>query len=108
MDTAASPQPDDTLRERLAHSLQDLVDDAEALLKTAQRSGSESFVAARDRVESQLQHARAELAEIEDRAAYKLRRAARATDLTVHQHPYATAGLAAGVGLLIGMLISRR
>jgi len=28
--------------------------------------------------------------------------------LTVHQHPYATAGLAAGVGLLIGMLISRR
>jgi len=36
MDTAASPQPDDTLRERLAHSLQDLVDDAEALLKTAQ------------------------------------------------------------------------
>jgi ElaB/YqjD/DUF883 family membrane-anchored ribosome-binding protein len=37
-----------------------------------------------------------------------VRRAARSADIAAHDHPYVTAGLAAGVGLLVGMLISRR
>ena len=96
------------VRDRLAKSLQELVDDAEALLKAAQRSGSEQFVAARDSLEARVRHAQSELAALEDAAAYNVRRAARAADTAVHDHPYATAGMAAGVGLLVGMLISRR
>lgn len=107
MDTPATTS-DQTDQHRLARSLEQLVNDAEAFLKTAQHSGSEQFAAARDRIESGLRHARSELAALEDVAAYKVRRAARAADTAVHDHPYATAGLAAGVGILIGMLISRR
>ena len=99
---------DHTIRDRLAQNLEQLVDDAEAMLKTAQHTGSEQFAIARDKVESRLRHARSELAALEDAAAYKVRRAARTADTAVHDHPYATAGLAAGVGVLIGMLISRR
>lgn len=95
-------------RNRLADSLNTLVAEAEQLLDTAQRNGSEQFVAARDRVERQLQRARTELDSLQDAAAYKLRRAARATDSAVHDHPYAALGLAVGVGVLIGALAARR
>lgn len=103
-----APDKDHAVRDRLMSSLQDMVTDAEALLKTAQRSGSEQFVAARDKFESRLHHARGELAALQDSAAYNVRRAARATDTAMHDHPYAAAGLAAGIGVLVGMLISRR
>jgi ElaB/YqjD/DUF883 family membrane-anchored ribosome-binding protein len=33
---------------------------------------------------------------------------ARATDDYVHEHPWRAVGAAAGVGLIIGLLISRR
>jgi ElaB/YqjD/DUF883 family membrane-anchored ribosome-binding protein len=107
--TPASPMGSDTgARERLAHSLQQMVDEADHLLKNAQRTGSDQFNAARDKFEVQLRHAKEELRRLEDAAVYNAKRAARATDHAVHEHPYAAMGMAAGVGLLIGMLITRR
>jgi ElaB/YqjD/DUF883 family membrane-anchored ribosome-binding protein len=106
--TATTPPVEDTTRQRLAQSLQQIVDDAEQLLKNAQRTGNEQFNVARDKFEAQLRSAKAELNRLEDAAAYNARRAARATDHAVHEHPYTAMGIAAGVGLLIGMLIARR
>ena len=100
--------PDQTARERLAASLKQMVDEAEQLLKSAQGAGSDKFNAARDKFETQLRHARAELAELQDSAVYNAKRAARATDHAVHDHPYTAMGITAGVGLLIGLLIARR
>ena len=108
MDTAVNDTAEQNVRDRLANSLHGLVEEAEALLKTAQRNGSESFIAARDKFETRVRHARAELSDLEDAAAYKLRRAARTADTAVHEHPYATAGVAAGVGVLLGLLLARR
>ena len=34
--------------------------------------------------------------------------AAKTTDKTIHEHPYHAAGIAFGVGLLIGVLVARR
>lgn len=109
MDTTAesSDQARGT-RDRLVGRLRDIEADAEAMLRMAQRSGSEQFDATRDKFTSSLHQARRELAALEDAAAYKVRRAARTADRAAHEHPYATAGLAAGVGLLVGMLLSRR
>ncbi len=95
-------------RERLSNSLKHIVDEAEHLLRNAQRSGSEEWLAARDKFETRLGQARAELSALQDTALYQAKRAAHATDHAVHQHPYAAMGLSAGVGLLLGMLISRR
>ena len=107
--TTTTPRPTETAaRERLAHSLQQMVDEADHLLKNAQRTGSEQFNAARDKFEVQLRHAKEELRRLEDAAVYNAKRAARATDHAVHEHPYAAMSVAAGVGLLIGMLITRR
>lgn len=109
MTTATTTTPSDTrARERLTESLQQIVVDAELLLKNAQQTGSEQFVSARQRFETQLQHAKAELSRIQADAMEHARRAARATDQAVHQHPYAAMGISAGVGLLLGMLIARR
>jgi ElaB/YqjD/DUF883 family membrane-anchored ribosome-binding protein len=99
---------DQTARDRLAHSLQQMVDEAEHLLKNAQRTGSEQFNSARDKFEAQLRSAKAELSRLEETAVYNAKRAARATDQAVHEHPYTAMGITAGVGLLIGMLIARR
>jgi ElaB/YqjD/DUF883 family membrane-anchored ribosome-binding protein len=100
--------PDQTARDRLATSLKHMVDEADQLLKSAQGAGSDKFNAARDKFETQLRHARAELAELEDKAVYKAKRAARATDEVVHEHPYTAMTITAGVGLLLGLLIARR
>jgi ElaB/YqjD/DUF883 family membrane-anchored ribosome-binding protein len=107
MDTP-SPAVERADSHRLAQNLAQLVDDAETLLKSAEHSGGERVAAARDRIESGLRHVRSELGALEELAEYKVRRAARSADIAAHDHPYVTAGLAAGVGLLVGMLISRR
>ena len=52
--------------------------------------------------------AKDELQRLEETAMVNARHAARVTDRAVHEHPYAAMGVAAGVGLLIGMLIARR
>jgi ElaB/YqjD/DUF883 family membrane-anchored ribosome-binding protein len=106
--TADASQAEQSARDRLAHSLQQMVDEAEHLLANAQRSGSEQFNHARDKFEAQLRHAKSELHQMQDSASDKARRAARATDHAVHDHPYAAMGLAGGIGLLLGMLITRR
>ena len=100
--------PDQNARDRLATSLKQMVDEADQLLKSAQGAGSEKFSAARDKFETQLRQARAELAALQDNAVHNAKRAARATDHAVHEHPYAAMGITAGVGLLLGMLIARR
>jgi ElaB/YqjD/DUF883 family membrane-anchored ribosome-binding protein len=107
MDTTAL-HPDHTARERLAASLKQMVDEADQLLKSAQGAGSDKFNAARDKFETQLRHARAELEDLQDSALHSARRAARVTDHALHEHPYAAMGVSAGVGLLLGLLIARR
>ena len=99
---------DQTARDRLAASLKQMVDEADQLLKSAQGAGSDKFNAARDKFETQLRHARADLAELQDSAIHNARRAARTADHVVHEHPYTAMGITAGVGLLLGMLIARR
>jgi ElaB/YqjD/DUF883 family membrane-anchored ribosome-binding protein len=106
MDTTTAS--DTNARERLAQSLKHMVDEADHLLAKAERTGSEQFNAAREKFETQLLHAKDELRRLELSAIDNAKRAARATDHAVHEHPYAAMGMAAGAGLLIGMLISRR
>ncbi len=107
METTIANQ-DQSARDRLTTSLKHMVDEAEQLLKSAQGAGSEKFNAARDKFETQLRHARAELADLEDKAVYNAKRAARATDQAVHEHPYTAMTVSAAVGLLLGLLIARR
>lgn len=108
MQQTTTAKTEDTTRDRLAHSLRQMVEEADHLLKTAQRTGNEQFNAARDKFESRLKEAKSSLGDLESAALDNARRAVRAADDSVHEHPYAAIGIAAGAALLIGMLISRR
>lgn len=93
---------------RLAQSLRHMVDEAEQLLHSAADSGDQHFDAIRAKFETQLKRMRLQLEELEENAVHKARHAARATDQAVHEHPYSAMGVAAAVGLLIGVLVARR
>lgn len=93
---------------RLAQSFRQMLDGADQMLRDATRNGGDQLNAARDRFASQVRSARRELDQIQDTAIYRARRAARTADQTVRDHPYATLGTVAAVGLVVGWLLSRR
>ena len=94
--------------ERLTEDLRHVVDDAEQLLKNAAGSGDAQFDALRERFDQQLRRMRLQLEDLEHDAVHKAREAARAADAAVHTHPYAAIGVAAAVGLLLGVVLARR
>jgi len=85
-----------------------VVADAEELLKLTAGQAGEKVAAVRDKVQRGLDQAKAKLVDLEDRAVEQTKAAARATDFYVHENPWRAVGIAAGAGILFGMLISRR
>ena len=95
-------------QKRLAEDFKAVVKDAEELLRHAATDAGDGYDEARARLERSLKAARAELESMEKAVMEGTRRAARATDGYVHNHPWESIGIGAGVGLLLGMLIARR
>jgi ElaB/YqjD/DUF883 family membrane-anchored ribosome-binding protein len=98
----------DISREKLASDLRVVIADAEELLRATAGQMGEKAVIARERIQESLRVAKDKLARAEDVVIDKTKAAARATDDYVHDHPWGAVGIAAAVGLVIGMLISRR
>ena len=98
----------DVSREKLASDLRVVVADAEELLRATAGQMGEKAVIARERIQESLRVAKDKLARAEEVVVDKTKAAARATDDYVHDHPWGAVGIAAAVGLVIGMLISRR
>lgn len=94
--------------EKLAKDLKVVITDAEELLRATASQAGEKVAAARDKVQDSVHQARAKLAEVEDVIIDNGKRAARVADEYVQDHPWRAVGIAAAVGLVIGMLISRR
>ncbi len=95
-------------RQQLAQDFKAVVDDAEQLLRYAARDAGQGYDEARERLEEKLKTARAEFARLEGAVADGARRAGRATDGYVREHPWESIGIGAGIGLLLGLLIGRR
>ena len=92
-----------------------LVDDFSAVLAEAEdllkKAGNETGDRARDlrsQVEAKLLSAKLRLSELEGEAVDRAKAAARWSDDYVHENPWQVIGVAAAVGLVIGMLMSRR
>jgi hypothetical protein len=98
----------DVSTEKIAADLKLLVADTEELLRATAGEASEKARSARERIGASLATAKAKLADIEHTVLEKTKYAARATDEYVHENPWQAIGVAAGVGFLLGMLISRR
>lgn len=95
-------------KKKLVSDLQRVIADAEELLHATAGETEGKVVEMRERIRENLRAARHKLVDIEESIAHKAKEAARATDEYVHEHPWHAIGTAAGVGLLIGLLIGRR
>ena len=94
--------------DQLVADLKTVMIDAEALIKATSAQTGEKIQEVRAKAEQSLQQARVRLTEIEDEALKRAREVADATDEYVRENPWQSVGIAAGVGLLVGMLLSRR
>ena len=90
--------------EKLMAELRAVVRDAEEVLQAAAGQGSERFDELRERAKESLGAARARLEVAGDTA----REAAREIDAQVRRNPWAAVGIAAGVGLVLGLLLTRK
>jgi ElaB/YqjD/DUF883 family membrane-anchored ribosome-binding protein len=96
------------LTDRLLQDLRTLVSDAEELVKATASETGERIRDARAHLQDHLHVARTRLADAEQALVEKSRAAAEATDRFAHENPWKVAAIAAGLGLLLGMLIGRR
>lgn len=95
-------------KEQLISDFKVVVADAEALLKATASQGGEAIANLRTKTEESLAVAKVKIADAQDAIAEKTRAAAKVTDDYVHENPWYAVGVAAGVGLVIGLLIGRR
>ena len=107
MNANSTRAQDDVSKEKLMQDLQMVVSDAEELLKATAGQAGDKVSAARERIQESLSAARTRLSKAQEAMLEKTKQAARATDEYVHENPWRAVGIAAGVGLVVGMLISR-
>ena len=105
---SAQPMTNDVSKDKLVADLKVVVADAEELLRATASQAGEKVVAARERIQASLATAKVKLAEAERVALEQAKKAAKATDEYVHEHPWHAVGIAAGIGFILGLLISRR
>lgn len=97
-----------TQTEKLMTDLRLIVADAEELLRATAGQAGEGAAEVRTKVEASLARARDGLSQVQDAAVVKAKAAGRQADDYVHEHPWPSIGLAAGIGLVLGVLIGRR
>jgi ElaB/YqjD/DUF883 family membrane-anchored ribosome-binding protein len=98
----------DVTTDKLVEDLKVVMRDAEALIKATSAQTGEKIQEVRARAEESLRQARTRLTVIEDEALQRAREVADATEEYVKENPWQAVGIAAGVGLLVGLLLSRR
>lgn len=95
-------------KEKLMNDLHQGIADAEEMLKLTASQTGEAAVQLRERVRERMVKAKAELTHLQQVTIEKAKAAGHATDVYVHENPWKSIGIAAGLGLVVGLLISRR
>lgn len=85
-----------------------LMADAEALIKATEDHSGEAISSIRNKALETLSGAKASLSSLEGNLTDKAKAVAEGADDFVHRNPWEAVGVAAGLGLLIGLFIRRR
>ena len=101
-------ETNEVTREKLVSDIMLVIGDAEELLSATAGQAGEKITAARARIQANLKVAKQRLADVGGAAADRAKIAAKVTDEFVRDHPWQAVGIAAAVGVILGMLISRR
>ena len=98
----------ETNMEKLGTDLKELTRDAEAMLEATAAQTGEKMSELRGRLSKALDSAKATYHRVEEKTVAS----AKVADKTIREHPYESIGIAAGMafglGLLIGVLAGRR
>jgi ElaB/YqjD/DUF883 family membrane-anchored ribosome-binding protein len=112
MENAMTRSSSVMMKQKLLADFNAVVAEADQLLKLVTDEGGDKADALRARVERNLNAAKDRLRNLEDAVLEKTRETARATDEYVHENPWQTIGVAAGLsvifGVAVGLLLSRR
>lgn len=98
----------DVTTEQLVDDLKVVMRDAEALIRATSAQTGEKIQEVRARAEESLRQAKERLADVEEEALRRAREVAEAAEEYVRDNPWQSLGIAAGVGLVLGILIARR
>jgi len=93
---------------KLMDDLKAIASDAEALLAATAGDASERVREARARAGETLGKARSRLESMESDLKARASAAAREADNYVHENPWPVIAAAAGIGVLVGILLARR
>ncbi len=95
-------------KDKLVTDLKVVIADTEELLRATAGAAGEKAGELRERIALRLRDAKERLADAEAAIVDKTKAAARATDDFVHEQPWKAVGVAAALGLALGVLIGRR
>ncbi len=95
-------------KEKLVSDMKVVVSDAEEILRATAGVAGEKVGELRERIIDRLRDAKVRIADAEEMLVARTKAAARATDDYVNDNPWRAVGIAAGVGLLLGIIIGRR
>lgn len=95
-------------KHKLVTDIRSVVDDANNLLKKVNTSTAEGWEAARTQIGAKLTETRSRLDDARSAVADNAKAVANSAHEYVEDNPWKVAGLALAVGLLIGVLASRR
>jgi len=94
--------------DRLIDDLSAVIRDAEGLLKATAAQTGEKVQEIRARAEESVRQAKERLAGVEEEALQRAKVLAGEAEQYVRANPWQAVGVAAGIGLVLGLLISRR
>lgn len=95
-------------KDKLVSDMKVVIADAEEILRATAGAAGEKAGELRTKIEARLRDAKERLADAEAAIVDKTKAAARATDDFVHDQPWKAVGVAAALGLALGVLIGRR
>ena len=106
--TTAAHEESQLNSEQLIADFKALMADAEALITATAHHEEGPLSIIRSKMLDTLNNARERLSSVEDVLTEKAKVVAEGADEFVHRNPWEAIGVAAGLGLLIGLFISRR
>lgn len=92
----------------IARDIQNVVSDAQELLKTVQSEGESKLADVKVKVQAKLDNAKQMLGQLQTTVQDGAKVAIDETDAYVRANPWRAVGISAAVGTLLGFLIARR
>lgn len=95
-------------KEKLSADFRSIMEDVDALMNATTNQAEGDVSALRARILDRLEGAKERVLDAQYEAMERAKKAAAATDNFVHDNPWQAIGVAAAVGVAIGVLIGRR